>query len=72
MIISVILFSYFTSTIMEMTLNDTINQTKNQQNIDKINGLIDKYNFSGTTKNYLTLLESSFTSMKLQDEIEFI
>jgi len=51
MIISVILFSYFTSTIMEMTLNDTINQNKNQQNIDKINWLIEKYNFSGTTKN---------------------
>lgn len=36
---------------MEMTLNDTINQSKNQQNIDQVNALIEKYNFAGKTKN---------------------
>jgi len=36
---------------MEMTLNETIQQNKNQMNIDKINYLTDKYELSSKNKN---------------------
>lgn len=71
MIIGVVLFTFVSSSILEITLSDSLNIYKNRESEEMIEKMQLKYNLTGNAKKYLTLLGDSIYSEELSKEIDF-
>jgi hypothetical protein len=71
MLIGVVLFTFVSSSILDITLSDSLNIYKNRDNEEIIEKMQLKYGLVGNAKRYLALLGDSVYTENLKDEIEF-
>lgn len=71
MIIGVILFTSWSSSVMECSVTKSININKMHDREEMINHIQIKYKLNGNSKKYLKMLDDNLFTTSLKKEIEF-
>jgi len=72
MILGVILFTLWSSSVMESTLNDTMSVWKTAEKDMLIKKLQIKYNLTGDAKRFLNLMSEHVETFDIKEEFIFI